>query len=325
MSLSYIIDEVCEKCGYDAVDDRELLLRVINRACKEVYESTDLPGSLRECIVSVLYNSTAVLPYFIGELRNIRAHYTLERLTIREMASKYAYNPWPELWNKWRVLKKSPLQNCIESAIVPIVISMADVDVIEVNITVTGKTVNANRVSEVVTLGIGETSVSLTNLFVEIESITKDVANNQDITFTSVDTAGAPLILAVIPNDRKSSLYTLVDVSRLPYGGDLGTTYRYVDVLYKEPLPYLSVDGDEFICDGFNDAIVCKVCEYFFASQADGSAKAFEYHEKCEEIKLRRIDHTNMETEKEITFAPNGFLGMYPPSWGFRRSVLPPS
>jgi hypothetical protein len=325
MSLKYIIDEVCEKCGYDSTDDRELLLRVINRACKEVYEKTDLPGCLREITVLASADNIIALPYYVGELRNARSHYTMQRLQLVEMAARYAFNPWPQLWNNWRVLKKSPLQNCIENSSLPIVISMADVDTVDVTITVIGQTITANRFSEVVTIHAGETSVSLTSEFIDIFSITKNVANNRDITFTGADETGAELILAVIPNDRVNSLYTLVDVSKLPLGGDMGTSFNYIDVLYKEPLPYLSVDGDEFICSGFDDAISAKVCEYFFSEKADGSQKAIDYYNKCNQIIIQRIEHTNGATEKEMVFAPNGLMGLYPRyayKGGYRRLGL---
>lgn len=322
MSLSYIIQEVCEKCGYDATDDRELVLRIINRAAKEVYESTDLPGCLREITVLVTNDSVIALPYYVGELRNIRAHYTLQRLTIQEMSSKYAFNPWDNMWNKWRLIKKSPLQNCIENTALPIFVTMDDVDTVDVEITVTGQTTKANRVSEVITLAAGETEAQLSQPFIEISAITKDVTNNNDITFTGADSSGNEITLAIVPNDRLNSIYTLVDISALPYSGDIGTAYRYVDVLYKEPLPTLTTDGDEFLCQGFDDAIACKVCEYFFSAQSDGSPKAMEYYSKCNQLITDRIEHTNGETEKTLTFAPNGYLGLYPPVYGSRRLGL---
>jgi hypothetical protein len=323
MSLSYIIDEFSEKCGYVVTDNRELVLKIINRAAKEVYEKTDLPGSLMEVTVMVLPDGVVALPYYVGELRNIRAHYTFERLELQELAARYSFQPWAEIWNKWRVVRKSPIQTCIENAALPIVLTMDEVDDVAVSVTITGKTTSANRVSETITFRAGiDTEVALTTPFTDIYKITKDVVNNQNITVTGADEDSNELVLAVIPNDRLESLYTIVDVSALPYGGDMGTEYRYIDVLYKQPLPQLSDDGDEFICSGFDDVIVAKACEYFFSNQADGSAKAVEWFAKAKQLLNQRISHTNGATEKKLVFAPDGMLGLYPRrayAGGYRR------
>lgn len=315
MSLGTIIEEVCEKCGYDATDDRELLIKIINRACLEIYEFTDLPGSLREITVLASNDSIISLPSNVGALRAIRSHFSLERLTLQELASKYSFQPWAEQWNKWRLIQSGALKTCIVNSALPIYVSMGEIDTSDVVITVTGRTVNSARVSETVTIEAGETETQLSKEFIEIFSITKVSTNNNDVTFTGADADGNELELAVIANDQLFSSYLLVDVSLLPYGGDLGTGYRYVDVLYKSKLPYLQDDGDEFICAGFDMAIVCKVCSEFFGNKADGSQKAIEYEAKAQQLISQRINHTNGATEKMLTFAPDGKLSLYPPYW----------
>jgi hypothetical protein len=319
MSLSYIIEQVCVECGYDVVNDRALLLRQINKAWKEIYESTDLPGSLREVTVLVSADSIVALPYYVGELRNIRAHYSMERLTLQELQSKYSFQPWSQIWNNWRVMKKSPVKTCILSGVLPLFLTMEDSDSVDVNITVTGRTAKSARVSETVTLSAGDTETQLENNFIEIFSITKDVINTNDITLTGADTDGNETELSVIPNNKLSSIYTIINVSQLPSGGEQGTTYRYVDVLYKEPLSQLSDDGDELSCQGFDDAVVMKCAEYFYTSKDDGETKAIAYHAKCDELVGNATHDRNMETEKTITFAPQGYFGLYQPSWSYQR------
>lgn len=330
MALRDIINEVCEKCGYDATDDRELLLQVINRACQEVYEITDLPGSLREITVLAQADSLIALPYYVGPLRNIRSHYSLVRLTIQDLTSKYSFYPWQGLWDKWRLVNNSPIQRCIENSALPIVATIDDVDTVAINITITGKTATANRTSEVFTIGVGETEVQISTQFLAIDSITKDAFCNRDVTFTGADADGNEIELAVLPNDRLKCEYTIVDVSALPWGGDNGTNYRYVDVLYKSYLPRLNADGDEFICGSqFDKAIVCKVCEEFFGNKADGSDKALDYGVKCQMLIQKTISHQQGETEKRMTFEPNGLLNLYPPYYAplgggvFRGGMIP--
>jgi hypothetical protein len=312
MSLSYIIDQVCETSGYDPVNDREFLVVNINRAAKEVYEKTDLPGCLREITVLASAESVIALPHYIGELRAMRSKYTYMKVPLREMAPKYNYKSWLEIWNNWRVLKKSPLKNSIVNASLPIILSLVEVSASDITIRVTGSTLSANRVTEEIIIAAGEDEVQLANNFTDIISITKAEIFDKDITFTGFDANSAELELSVLYNDQLNALYTLVDVSKLPNGGDNGTNFRYVEVLYKEQFQYLSEDGQEFQCPGYDDAIVCKFLEHFFSSQENGSPQAVGYYKKCNQIISEVTDHTNGASEKEIQFVPNAFLGLYP-------------
>lgn len=312
MSLSYITTRICEICGFDVADDRDVLNAHINKACREIYEITDLPGSLKEITVLASADSLIALPYHVGELRNSRGYYSYEKIDLKELHAKYQYQPWRELWNNWRVVNKSPLQNCIEDATSPITITVPEADSIDVVITVTGSTINSNRVSDVVTLEAGETEVNLTKLFTDIVSITKDRANNFDITFTGLDENGEDLVLAVIPNDRLTSLYTIVDVSKVPNISDNSSGYRYVEVLYKQPLPELTTDGDEFICPGYDDAIVYKFCEYFYSDKEGMENKAYGWMLKCNNIIKQKMENTNGATEKNCIFAPNPLFNLFP-------------
>lgn len=316
MSLIYIINKTCEKLGFDAVNDRALLISKINTACKEVYEFTDLPGSLREITAIVPASSVIALPFYVGELRAMRSHYSFQKIPLIELSMpKYAYMPWKSTWNNWRIMKKSPICKSISNAIYPIVLTMENAESEDVTVTITGQTQEANRTSETVIFLAGETQVECGKLFTDIFDIVKSSPNNQNITLTAVDQSSLEFTLAIIPNDHLQALYTIVDVSALPFIGDQGTADRYVDVLYKEPLYQLQDDNEEFVCTGFDDAIVAKVCEQWYSELDGGENQAIAWYAKCSDLISKRINHTNGSSEKEIQFAPNGFLGLYPRGW----------
>lgn len=321
MSLKYIIDTVCEKLGYDAETQRTLVVAKINRAAKEVYELQDLPGCLREITLEATPELILALPYFIGELRAMRRRESKMKIELLEVSPNYCYNAWPLIWNNWRLLRKSPLQTSIVDASVPITFSMAEVEAEDVTVIVTGATENSARVTEEIIFTAGETEVDAANLFTEIHSITKNEVNTQNITLTGSDGDGGEVTLAVIPNDRLSSVYTLVDISKLPSNGDVpGSTAWYVEVLYKAPLFYLNNDGDEFICEGFDDAIVYKTCELDFAEKDGGGDKSIGFYQKCNQVIFNRINASNGGTQKELIFAPNQYLGMFPKDVPYYRT-----
>lgn len=313
MSFKYILDSVSEKLGYDPTDDRDLLTRIINRATREVYESQDLPGSLREITLVVPPDSIIALPRYVGELRAMRERATKAKIELKEMDPRYSYNSWPEIWRNWRILKKSPIQHSIENAAFPIILSMGKVENVAVNITITGATLTSARVTEPLTFLPGTTTVQANNLYIDIHSITKESPNTQNITLTGLTAQGVSMVLAVIPNDQLDSIYTLADVSMLPMSGDAsGGSARYIEVLYKEPLYYLSNDGDTFICEGFDDAIVYKALEHEYAEKADGGDKAIGFYKKCEQVIFNRVNHSNGASQKEIMFAPNQYFNLFP-------------
>jgi hypothetical protein len=324
MALKNILDNVARDLGYDVETQRVLMLSYINSAAKEVYESQDLPGCYREITVEVVPELTASLPYYVGELRAMRERSTRAKIELKEMAPRYSYNSWPELWRSWRLVKKSPIQRAIKHAASPITFTIAEVEIVPLNITITGATLNSARVSEVVTILVGEKSVNALNNFTEVHSITKEATNIQNITVTGFDSDGVTVItLAVIPNDRLFSVYTIVDVSQLPVSGDVqGRNARYVDVLYKEPLFVMFNDGDEFPCEGFDDAIVAKTCELVYSGKDGGGDKAIGFYQKTNEIIFNRINSTNGTTQKEITLAPNQYLDLHPPYPALYRTTV---
>lgn len=321
MALLQIIDTFCEKTGWDPVNQRDAVVKIINRAAKEVYEFTDLPGCLKEIVVQALPNNVIALPYYVGELRAMRNYYGYGKLIAREMAQKYSYQPWNEIWQNWRVLKKSPIQRSVESALQPLVFSIESADSIDCVINIAGSTLEAHRVTEQIIIAAGDTEVSPTNLFTDITSISKEAVNNKDITVTGRDEDNtADITLAEIPNDRLDSIYTIVDVSKLPSGGDAGTSYRYVETLYKEPLAYLSNDGDCFPCDGFDDAIAYKALEHEASEKENGGEVALGWYQKCVQIINQRTVHTNGSTQKMLIMGPNQYFGLYPKyAYGGRR------
>ena len=76
MPLAYIIRRVAAEAGYSNLVNnaaqRAVVVDVINEAADEIYDTCDLPGSLKEVTLSVPANFIIALPPFVGKPRAAR-------------------------------------------------------------------------------------------------------------------------------------------------------------------------------------------------------------------------------------------------------------
>ena len=113
MPLKYLINTLARELGGQNVNQRAVLLARINQAAKELYESQDLPGSLREATFEVTSDGIMALPYYVGPVRAVRHNTEKYKVELADMAPRYCYQAWKEDWNKWRVMNSSPIQRSI--------------------------------------------------------------------------------------------------------------------------------------------------------------------------------------------------------------------
>lgn len=316
MSLGYIIDALTEKYGFDEDDQRAMLVRKINRAAREIYESQDLPGCLKEIVFNVGSNSVIALPSYVGELRAVRGRDMKEKVELKDMVPQYKYESWGEINRVWRLLGKSPIKKSIITA-AGLTVTIPVVEATSIIVTVIGETVTSKRRSESITITAGNLTATGAVAFLDVHSIVKNRVTTYDVTVK--DSSNNEL--SVIPNNELSSSYILVDVSAIPSAGS-STNTRQVDVLYKQNLLPLANDDDEFPCPGFDDAIVYKTLEHVYSMQADGGDKAMGFYQKCVQVIHQRIVHSNGPLQKEMIFKPNPMLGLFSqniPLWIWRN------
>ena len=113
MSVEYILDRFGKKIGMLPSDtsQRALLLDYLNEAAQELYEQSDMPGSLEEAEFYVQGDKTVAMPADVYTVRSIRekaggnAMWDTEPLTAR-----YRANNWDTNHSKFRVKGYSPLK-----------------------------------------------------------------------------------------------------------------------------------------------------------------------------------------------------------------------
>lgn len=293
MNLGEMLQQVASESGYSVTGDRDLLVSYINRAGEEIYNIADWPGSLREVVLKATPNSTVACPSFIGFLRGLRGYTNYEKVKSVGMLPRYIDKPWPQMGYNWRVKYRSPLFKDIDNA-AQLTITVKAVETDPVIIYITGATEDSNKVTESVTLDA--VSKNTVNSFISVESITKSRVNDYNISIYDIDEE----LLSVIDNDKLSVGYLIIDVSEFPNETETPAGERYVECLYKPTYMPLNADGDEYQCKDLSQAVVYKALEYTYYSIRDGTAKAMDYFNKCNQILNDKYADANKGTVRRI-------------------------
>ena len=262
MSVEYILDRAGKKLGINPGDNhqRSIMLDYLNEAAQELYEESDMVGSLVEDSFYVQGNKTIALPSNVSSIRAIREKESKYPWKLSNLTERYAYNNLEQDDRTWRIkgyepFKVTPTSFSGMKAVVTAAMST-------ITITVVGSAAGISRAFEEVTLS--STSNAFSTTFTSIESIIKSDVCTYDISIKESDDT----VVALIPNNEKESQYLIVDVSEFPLESDAAQNdQNTLEVLYKEKLPYLSKDSDEFPADGYDNIIVNKVMQLFMEEQ----------------------------------------------------------
>ena len=262
MSVEYILDRAGKKLGINPGDNhqRSIMLDYLNEAAQELYEESDMVGSLVEDSFYVQGNKTIALPSNVSSIRAIREKESKYPWKLSNLTERYAYNNLEQDDRTWRIkgyepFKVTPTSFSGMKAVVTAAMST-------ITITVVGSAAGISRAFEEVTLS--STSNAFSPTFTSIESIIKSDVCTYDISIKESDDT----VVALIPNNEKESQYLIVDVSEFPLESDAAQNdQNTLEVLYKEKLPYLSKDSDEFPADGYDNIIVNKVMQLFMEEQ----------------------------------------------------------
>lgn len=303
--LSDIIQSVKESVG---TDDRTELLRYINRAAREIYDSADLPGSLRECCFTIDSDSDIItLPWFASEPRGMRWPDLHRMITMNDMRPRYHSTPWIQPFLTYTLIGESPLeQNMTEAGLLTVTLAGAETEV--VSVTITGQTTTTTLYNETLQFDPGETTKTTTAQFTQaqpfgIKAISKSRITTYDVT---VSQAADGRRVATIPNRLKTARNLLIQLR----DDNLTATNlsETLEVLFKWPYMELVNDTDMFLdTDKYDDAIRWRVCEnYTFKDETKIELTALA-NQKANALIRRVADNTEGPVEKVIKVAPNPF------------------
>lgn len=306
--LGDVLIRVAESSGHDAVQQRTKLLNILNRAAAEMYQEIDCNRIRREVSALVTKDMRIALPSMVGELLGVRVHTNDRPLDIEPMAPRFVSDTFGYRYHNWRDLGISPFHTTptdvnsftfestlVESAVVRI----------------TGRTNVAAREVEEVT--IDESPKESTKLwYPDVKSISSDSERNCDITVKDADGTE----IAILYNNERATRYKLVDVSQYFSGPDSIDGQTLVDILYKEPLYYLTLDTDEFPAGSiYDDAWYYKAMSIHYRPMANKKTEANDMRTLAQNT-LRNIkDGSERGVVKKLLFGRNKYYNNVEPFW----------
>ena len=295
MSVEYILDRFGKKVGMSPSDtsQRALLLDYLNEAAQELYEQSDMPGSLEEAEFYVQGDKTVAMPADVYAIRGIRekagnnAMWETEALTAR-----YRENNWETNHNKFRIKGYSPLKVSLPTSITGaangtnrLVVRTYGISTTSDDYEVIIKTPYSERflvsvagISAVTSaISSGLNTIAPANGVVISDVVSFSRTNKPTATQGKVqlldyaDYYASPsveTVYAEIPSNSMESRYLIVDVSEFPFSSSAAEDDSHtLQVLYKKTLPRLQNDTDEFPAPGYDNVLVSKCMELFLEEQ----------------------------------------------------------
>ena len=262
MSVEYILDRVGKKLGINPNDNhqRSIMLDYLNEAAQELYEESDMVGSLTEDSFYVQGDKTIALPSNVSSIRAMREKESQYPWVLTNLTERYSRNNVEQDDRTWRVRGYEPFK--VTPTSYSGIKATATQAMPEITLTVVGTRSDASRFVEEVEMD--GTSNTFSTTFTSIESVIKSDVCTYDISIKQSDDT----VLAVIPNNEKESRYLICDVSEYPWESTATQDDEHtLEVLYKKKLPYLSKDSDEFPADGYDNILINKVMQLFLEEQ----------------------------------------------------------
>jgi hypothetical protein len=321
MSVEYILDRFGKKVGMLPSDtsQRALLLDYLNEAAQELYEQSDMPGSLEEAEFYVQGDKTVALPANVYTVRSIRekaggnAMWDTEPLTAR-----YRENNWASNNSKFRVKGYSPLKVSLPTAITEAANSTDKLIVRTYGITTTDddyEVVIKTPYSEAflvsvagpaVTSATASTNVTLAPsnavVITDIISFTRTFEPTATVGLVQlIDYADNSIVYAEIPSNRMESRYLIVDVSEFPFSSTAAEDDSHtLQILYKKALPRLQNDVDEFPAVGYDNILISKCMELYLEEQGKLEEAILHDRKATRSLARRQADLERGQEQKAV-------------------------
>lgn len=315
MSLKTMIASMSEATGISNtnVDTRAQLVRYINTAGREIWNTEDIPGSTFEQHFTVPVNTTQAalyitLPWYCDEMRACRWSQSGQKIKLQDVRPRYQASPWRQPFLTWRVKQRLPLHTAL-ALNSQLTFNVAVPQSETINITVSGPTTTTTNASETLTFVAGQLTATTTNQWSQPgpSSVTKDRITTADITIASSDLVN----VGIIPARQEKANNIIIQVSDefapITFAPD-----GMIEVLYKLPYQELYFDGDTFGGGYLEDALVWRARANFEALKLDEQAfmRASVLAQKASDIIKKLIENQESEVEMTVNFAPDRYSNM---------------
>lgn len=311
MALKHILEDIGSILGFDLTnaDQVAYLTEQVNHAAVELYNSMDLPGSIREQIfqVSDTDNYQVSFPYYVDKIRAIRFYNTSGgKIRLEDMRPRYHLHRWGNQGILTYRVKMSnyPLANDIENA-GPLTFELptGKTETADVLITIIGSVPGAERVQETIRLLAGQSSVQTTEAYETVFSIIKQSINRYNITIKDID----DVTLGEIPNSELQTCYTLVQIRQDDFAPLYNNQYplNTIEVLYKQKFTGFRNLYDEFPAPNCDKIIYWKFAEHYYAHKPGMEQRALAAKMKTDALLAELNTNDEMGKTIQIEYAPN--------------------
>jgi hypothetical protein len=310
MSLKSILLDASSILGLDLTNPKELAFYIqnVNQAAEELYNSCDLPGSIKE---QVFQNpdvdaSMIALPYYVGHIRGLRYSYFYGvKIALKDLRPRYHSKSWDSCNLLTYRLKntKSPLARDIVSE-GPLTFTLSKAEASDVTIDLVCSTKNSKSISETLTIPTGTLTVTSTLVPTEVLGIVKTSGvTSYDITVKDINN----LVLAEIPNSEVSPCYTILQIQDPRFLTTGNSSLSTIEVLYKTRFrPFVNM-SDEFVCPNCDKLLFWKFSEHYASYKPGWEDRAILAAKKVSQIKAELFANDEMGKEQDIQFGENPF------------------
>lgn len=314
--IIYALEEAAKTAASDA-GSRKRLLSYINRAAADFYYSTDLPKTVFEQYFETDESAQCIsLPWYVEQVRAARRHLSRTSMTIQSLTPRYSMNPWRQPYDKPRILRQSALHTplSVESQLT---VTVAQPQSIPFKVAVIGQTPAAATIREVLTFNAGDLTKTTTAQFAKddpigVDSISKDEITSCDVVVTD----GGGVEVCTIPNRYYTVNHCVLMVND-DESGNLRNTDNIIELLYRRPFTPLYYDEDQFIMPSLEEAIIWKARSYVYGLSKDQEAvqQALLAEKKANDLAKKIIENLDLQTDDEVTVAPNPYERAYQRSY----------
>lgn len=280
---------------------RDILLREINFAWKELWNSDDIPNSLFEISVKPIDNQARItLPWYVDQIRAVKQNWGRIRIHLNTPRPYYQDETFVQSLWVWRVLGYRPMYKSISNA-TTVDITIAKVETATFKVVLRGPTDNAQDSREELVFQPGDVTKQSTLRFTDLISITKDKLTESNVTIA--DSLGEEI--GLIPNCSFEAKNTIVQITDKCFR--VCTDCLCFDILYKAPCPYLYYDDTTIL---YEEVLMAKTLEWMTLPKDGQEKKATLYSEKAATL-LAQFNTNEASTEKKLDVGQNLYTTLY--------------
>ena len=300
MALQYILQQVGYKAGLNPGDtgQRSVLLRFVNTSAKELWEMSDMSGSLMEQYFKVNANQEIALPDYVGSVRAMRQAWEHIALKLSQMRPRYNQFNWSDEWRNWRIKGLHTLQAALTNQS-QLLLNVEAVETPPITVNVSGSSAGSSIISETVIMNA--TQVPTVNEYNDVTAFTKTAVSQFNVVMADIDGNQ----ISYLANNKLKAQFQIIDVSSAPwFPPNVNPLLGWIEVLYKKALPWFQNDNDEFPAVGYDEVIITKCLQLYYEEQGNINL-ATAFYQKAQQMLAQIHENANRGTDDEVALVEN--------------------